>query len=160
MKFFLEFVILSIALLLQITVLPYFAILEIIPDIVLVGVIMIAFREGGVFAMIAAGAIGLMRDMLTTNFLGASMLCLILAAFLAGTFAKVRFRFSVQAQILSVFAIIFVYYGIYYFLYFLNRDISFVAMLFRFALPSALYSLLLAGMAHFILPGGLWGNNS
>ena len=120
MKFFLTFVVLGIVLLLQITLLPYFAILDIIPDIVLIAVLIFAFREGGVFAMIAGGAVGLMRDVLATNFLGASMLCLILAAFMAGIFAKVRFRFSIQTQIISVFIIIFAYHSIYYFLYFIS----------------------------------------
>ena len=160
MKFFLKFLILGIVLLLQITLLPYFAVLEIVPDIVLIAVLIIAFRDGGVFAMIAGGATALLRDALTTNFLGASMFSLILAAFMAGILAKVRFRFSVQTQIISVFVIIFAYHSIYYFLYLISRDISFFAMIFRFALPASLYSLLFAGIAHLILPGGLWGNNS
>lgn len=144
-------------LLAQITVLPYFAIGSFIPDVLLIGIIILALREGGVAAMITACATGLARDAFTTSFLGSSMLGLVIAAFLTGIYAKNHQRMGIQANLISLFVIVFAYNTVFYLLHLLDTRFTVGTIMINFVLPAAFYTIAIAGIAHYLLPRGLWG---
>lgn len=149
--------VIAVLILLQVTILPFMAIGEITPDLLLIGIIVLAMREGSMAGMIAAVLAGLCRDAFSTGFLGSSMLALVIAAFLAGSFAKVAARFRMQTQLISLFGIVYSYFITYYLLYLFDSDLGFVLLLFWYALPAAVYSFALMAIVHYVIRGGVWG---
>ena len=138
----------------QIYVLPYFAIGYFVPDVLFIGVIVVGIREGGVWAMLAGAGSGFLRDAFTTGFLGSSMLSLVIAGFLAGIFARHRLRFGIQGNILFLFAVAFVYNLVYYTLQLFDAALNFSTILLQFIIPAAIYTLIIVGIAHFLIPRG------
>lgn len=143
----------------QIFIIPYFAIGYFVPDVLFIGVIVLGLREGGIPAMIAATPVGFFRDAFTTGFLGSSMLSLVIAGFLSGIFSRHRLRFGMQGNLIFLFTIAFIYNFIYYFLQLYNARLTFAALLFQFIIPAAFYTLIIVGIAHFLIPKGLWGKS-
>lgn len=143
----------------QIFILPYFAIGYFVPDVIFIGVIVLGIREGGVPAMAAGTVAGFFRDAFTTGFLGSSMLSLVIAAFLAGIFAKHRLRLGIQGTLVFLFLIAFLYNLVYYSLQLFDAALTFSAILLQFTIPAAIYTLIIVGIAHFLIPRGLWGKS-
>ena len=149
-------IVLAGLLVLQILVIPLFSILDIVPDVVLIGIMYLAMTEGAVPALLAAVFAGLIRDAFSTHFLGANMLALVVSAFLTGVAFKQQEKLNFQAQTVYMFAILFLHHLLYYGIYLLDQQLGFFQLLFRFALPGALYTLAVAAIAHFLLPKGFW----
>ncbi|HHL72208.1 MAG TPA: rod shape-determining protein MreD [Bacteroidetes bacterium] len=147
-------------LILQIRIIPFLSIGKLLPDVLLIGIVVLGVREGGVAAMITALFVGLMKDAFTTSWIGASMLGLVAAGFLAGLYRHARYRMGVQGKLLFLFMIMFVYNLIYYFLYLIDTRLSVVDLVVQFAIPAAIYTFILAGIAHFLAPRGLLGDES
>ena len=143
-------------LVLQIVVLPFFSIFDIVPDAILIGILVLALNEGTIMALAAAVTVGLVRDAFTTHFIGAGVLALVIAAFLAGTFFKHREKLSFQTQTIYLFVIIFIHHLTYYGLFLLDKKLSLFELVFRYALPGAVYTLIGMAIAHFLLPRGVW----
>ncbi len=156
MKFIQYTALFAALLVLQIVVLPFFAIFNIVPDAVLIGLIYLAMREGGVAAMFTALTVGFLRDAFTSHFLGAYMLSYVVAAFLAGALFKFREKLSSQIQMAYLFAVLFSFQLVYFSLYMLDQKLNLAQLIFRFSLPGAVYTLVLVAITHFLLPRGFW----
>lgn len=141
----------------QVYILPFFEIDELVPDIIFVGIVFVAIREGGVGAMLLGSGAGLLRDAFSPGLLGSTMLSLVVAAFCTGIFARHRFRMSPYWNAFLIFGITFVYSALYYFLQLFDTHFGILQLLLRFAFPAALYTFLVIGIAYFLLPRRLWG---
>ena len=157
MKIFSYTLLFVVLILSQIFILPYFAIGYFVPDILFIGVIVLGIREGGVPAMLAGTVAGFFRDAFTTGFLGSSMLSLVIVGFLAGIFSKHRLRLGSRGSFVFLFTICFLYNMIYYSLQLIDTALTFSAILLQFIIPAAIYTLIIVGIAHFLIPRGLWG---
>lgn len=149
--------ILLVLVLLQVTILPFLSIGEVIPDVLLIGIVLLSVREGSIAGMIGASITGLLRDAFSTGFLGASMLALVVVAFVTGLLREYVPRLRAQSQMSSLLLLIALYYILYYFLLLFNRGLGVVKLLFWFAFPAALYTFFIAAIVHFLIPRGIWG---
>lgn len=127
------------------------------PDILLIGIIALGMREGGVPAMIAACISGFVKDAFTTSYIGASMLGLVVAAFMAGNYRHIQLRLGTQSKMILFTLIILVYDFIYYTLFQIKAELHLLDLVVNSVLPAAFYTLLFAGIAHFLIPQGLLG---
>lgn len=157
MKVFSNILLFTALVFLQIFILPYFAIGYFVPDIIFIGVIVLGIREGGIAAMLVGAGAGFFHDAFTTGFLGSSMLSLVIAGFLAGIFARHRLRLGRRGNILFLFIVSFLYNFVYYSLQLFDAALNFSTILLQFIIPAAIYSLIIVGIAHFLIPHGLWG---
>lgn len=157
MKIFLYFFVFLILLFLQVTILPFFSVGNLVPDVVLLGVVILGVREGGVPAMVTASIIGFVRDAFTTHFLGLSMLSLIIAAFLAGVVARNNSRLGLQGKLIAFFLVILISSFVYYFIYLFGAQQGILRVAGLYALPAALYTFIIGVIAHFVAPSGLLG---
>jgi len=148
-----------VLLAIQVAVLPYVTLGDFAPDILLIGIIILGIRDGGVAAMITGSFAGLGRDILSSKFLGVTMLALVVAGFLAGIYKKNSQRLGLRGNLVFLFSIVFIYHAILYLLFFLDTKQGVFNILLGEALPAALYTLILIGIAHFLMPRGLWGRN-
>jgi rod shape-determining protein MreD len=143
----------------QVFILPYFAIGHFVPDVIFIGVIVLGLREGGVPAMIAGTLAGFFRDAFTTGFLGSSMLGLVIAGFLAGIFSRLRLRLRIKGNLTFLFIIAFMYNFVFYFLQLFDTRLTLTSLLLQFIIPAVFYTLIIVGIAHFLIPQGLWGRS-
>ncbi|KAA3612275.1 MAG: rod shape-determining protein MreD [Calditrichaeota bacterium] len=127
------------------------------PDILLLGIIVLGMREGGVPAMISALAVGFVKDAFTTSYIGASMLSLVVAAFMAGNYKHIQVKLGTQSKLIIFSIIILIYNFIYYFLFQIKAGLNIFDLTINSVLPAAFYTLLFAGIAHFLIPNGLLG---
>ncbi len=127
------------------------------PDILLLGIIVLGMREGGVPAMITACLVGFVKDAFTTSYIGASMLGLVVAAFMAGNYRHIQLKLGTQSKLILFALIIIVYDFIYYTLFQIKAELHIFDLLINSVLPAAFYTLLFAGIAHFLIPHGLLG---
>ncbi len=146
----------AVLLIVQIVVLPFFSVFDIAPDAVLIGLIYLAIHQGGVAAMLAALAVGFIRDAFTSHFIGAYMLSYVVASFLSGVLFKFRERLSFQIQSMYLFIVLFSFQLIYYSLFMLDQKLNLAQLIFRLSLPGAIYTLVLVAITHFLLPRGFW----
>ncbi|MCA9732882.1 MAG: rod shape-determining protein MreD [Deferribacteres bacterium] len=156
MKYFIYFVIFVCLLVAQISLLAFFP-GNTRPDILLLGIIVLGMREGGIPAMITACVVGFVKDTFTTSFLGASMLGLVIAAFMAGNYKHIQVKLGTQSKLVLFSIIILVYNFIYYFLFELKAGMNIFDLLLNSVFPAVFYTLLFAGIAHFLIPHGLLG---
>ena len=127
------------------------------PDILLIGIIVLGMREGGIPAMIAACMTGFVKDAFTTSFIGASMLGLVIAGFMAGNYRHIQAKLGTQSKLILFVLIILVYDFIYYTLFQIKAGLHLFDLIINSVLPAAFYTLLFAGIAHFLIPQGLLG---
>lgn len=101
-------------LILQILIVPFFSVLDIAPDVVLIGVMYLAMTAGVLPALVAALLSGLIRDAFSTHFLGAHMLALVISAFITGILFKEREKLNFQVQTAYFSIIMLIHHLIYY----------------------------------------------
>jgi len=141
-------------LLLHLLVVPSVMLTQIAPDLILIFVVFLAIHEGQLAATIAGFVLGILLDLVggETNVLGLSALAKSVAGFVAGYFYNEgrsvpvlgSYRFLLIVGIASL-----VHNGIYFVIYLQGTPIGFADALFLHAVPSALYSVLIATIPMF-----------
>jgi len=136
----------------QTTVVPFAAILNIVPDILLLWIVYIAVRLGQIPATVAGFTIGLIIDLVGGHFIGLSALSKTVAGFVAGYFYnenKVDYTLG-SYQFLIVVGLSSVIHNIIYFVIFVQgSDIGFWTAILRFGLFSTIYTLVIAVLPVF-----------
>jgi rod shape-determining protein MreD len=130
-------------LLLQTTFIPFLSVGGFLPDLFIIWVVYVAIRRGQLEAMIAGFAVGLLQDVVTTQFFGLAALSKTVCGFAAGYFYNENntehtlgsYRFVLIVLLCSLIHN-FIYYGI-----FLQgiRD-SILPALLAFSLATSLYT--------------------
>ena len=88
MVYVLHIVLYCAAIVLQLTIIPLFAIKEIIPDLILIVVIATTLKHGRVLGIVSGFAAGLVFDAFGTGLLGLSSLAYSAAAYIVGVLAS------------------------------------------------------------------------
>ena len=73
--------------LIQLTIIPFISIQEIIPDLLLIAVVYFSILYGQIFGTITGASYGLMYDLISGNLVGSNMLSKTVAGFIAGYFS-------------------------------------------------------------------------
>jgi rod shape-determining protein MreD len=130
------------AFLLQITFAPAFAIGGVVPNVMFVAVVVIAFVRGSREGMIVGFSAGLLFDLVTTAAFGPMILTLTLVGFLAGTLQEFIFS-SGWVLPLTVLGITSLIAEIFYLtaLIFMGENLPFFVSLYSRVLPGVLYAL-------------------
>jgi rod shape-determining protein MreD len=144
-------------LLLQTTLLPLMAIGGVVPDIVLIGVIILGIRQGAVAAILVGCVAGFVEDAFVTRLFGLSSLANAFAGFVAGYFSREKVKYNLQVTLGVVLATALMHDVIYFFIYTLGTSVGFFRMLLRYVAPTSFYTLILAFIVHSVWPAGLWG---
>lgn len=139
-------------LLLQTTFIPFLSVGGFLPDLFIIWVVYVAIRRGQVEAMIAGFAVGLLQDVVTTQFFGLAALSKTVCGFAAGYFYNENntehtlgsYRFVLIVLLCSLIHNI-IYYGI-----FLQgiRD-SVLPALLEFSLATSLYTGIISVLPMF-----------
>ena len=139
-------------ILFQTTILPFAAISNIVPDVLLVWTVFIAIKLGQIPATVAGFAIGLAIDLVSGHFIGLSALSKTVAGFFAGYFFnenKIDYTLG-SYQFLIVVGLASVIHNLIYFVIFVQgSEIGFWTAIFRFGLFSTVYTLALAVLPVF-----------
>jgi len=88
LKFFLPLIIFFPVILIQLTVIPFISIQEVVPDLLLITVVYFSILYGQIFGTITGASYGLMFDLISGNLIGSSMLSKTVAGFIAGYFSS------------------------------------------------------------------------
>ena len=154
MQRYLQYGLLTIAFILfQTTVIPFAAISNIVPDVLLVWTVYIAIMLGQIPATVAGFAIGLTIDLVSGHFIGLSALSKTVAGFFAGYFFnenKIDYTLG-SYQFLIVVGLSSILHNVIYFVIFVQgSDIGFWSAILRFGLFSTIYTLALAVLPVFV----------
>ncbi|MCX7833075.1 MAG: rod shape-determining protein MreD [Ignavibacteria bacterium] len=119
--------------------------LNIVPDIVLIGVVILAIKRGRIEGMIGGFFAGLILDSVSGNFIGLYSLAYVLAGFFAGYFQESQDKVISKKAFLGVMIIASLISNFIYFeIYFLSGSslISFIEVIYKYILPTTLYTLI------------------
>jgi len=116
---------------------------EITPDIVLIGVVYFGIRRGKLAGSISGFLAGLILDFLSFSFLGLMALSKSTAGFLAGYFSnenKIERYTTSYIFIIVVFGCSLFNNLLYFTIYFQGTSLQFSDIIFRYVLPTAVYT--------------------
>ncbi|HTR80462.1 MAG TPA: rod shape-determining protein MreD [Bacteroidota bacterium] len=153
MQQYLRYSLLTILLLVvQTTIIPFVSIENIVPDLLLIWIVLIAIQLGQIPATVAGFAIGLVIDLVSGHFIGLSALSKTVAGFFAGYFFNENKRDMTLGsyQFLIIVGLTSLIHNIIYFVIFVQgSDVSFWTAIFRFGLFSTVYTIALAVLPVF-----------
>ena len=131
--------------LMQTSVFTSFALAGVVPDLLLIPVVAIAFTRGSNKGMATGFVCGLMIDLTYSSFIGLFALMYLLIGFLTGFAHKIYDEndYTIPVILISVSELI--YNLLYYvFFYFLNGKLNFGFYLYRFMIPKVIYTVLIS----------------
>lgn len=150
---------LVLSILLQLTVAPLFSIKDIAPDFILIVIVAVALQKGRTWGIIAGCLAGLLFDTFSADLVGLSSLTKTIAAFFAGFVGGER----LERRFLSIVGFLFLLFLAHDILYFTILSIgaaaSFWKIVWRFALPTTIYTLTFMTMINLVWPSALWGRS-
>lgn len=157
MRFAKYLILFSSLILLQTTLLPLISVGGLVPDVVLIGIIILGIRHGAVQAIIAGCLVGFAQDAFVAHLFGLSSLANSCSGFVAGYFSREKVKYNLQVTLSVVLATALVHDVIFFLIYKLGSNLGFFRMLIRYALPTSIYTSVIAFIIHTVWPGGLWG---
>ncbi len=144
MRYFWLIFTLIIALFLQVTLLNFFPVFGVKPDLVLVFVVFNAFLKGSRNGAVVGFLGGLMEDLAVGSYIGMNALALMAAGYLVGLAESKLYKDSpLIVMVLVWLSALFTQFLTYVMLFFMGVYISPGIALFRVALPSATYTAVL-----------------
>jgi len=123
------------------------------PDFVMIALVMYSLRRENKVALTAGFVSGLLQDLISTHFLGLAALCKTLAA---AVVCGLRGKFSSRAEFVLILLIAsLVHDFLYFLLYGFGESFQLRALFFLYAIPNALYTLVIGIFIRFLLYGWL-----
>jgi rod shape-determining protein MreD len=129
--------------LIQLTVIPFVAIQEVVPNLILIAVVYFSISNGQIFGTITGASYGLLFDLISGNLVGSHMLSKTVAGFVAGYFSgetrreKYIYTYSFTLVILLsalADAMIFSFFSV------IDFNTNFLMALFNHALSPSIYT--------------------
>lgn len=120
---------------------------EITPDILLIGIVYVSIRKGKITGSISGFLFGLLFDFFSFSFLGLMALAKATAGFTAGFFNrenKIERYTQSYVFLIIVFFCSLINNFLYFVLYFQGTILSFGDILFRYVIPTAVYTALVS----------------
>jgi len=131
----------------QITILQFFSISGILPDLLLILCIWFTLSEGQFYGLIFAFFVGIFYDIISIDVIGTNALAKITASLIAGWFFgenKIQQNLGSYWFIIIIFFTSFVHNTIYYFLHIEFNKISLVSLFFQYGLAISIYTTIIA----------------
>lgn len=149
-------VLFTLSIIVQLKVLPLFAVAGITPNLVLILVISVAFRTGKIAGMASGFAAGIVVDSFSSGLLGVSSLANVLCAFVAGSWPHEQvIRPAVKSgQLLST---VLVHDVIYFWFLTIGTNFGLWHVLFSTVLPHSMYTMVFTAIVYMVAPKGFSG---
>lgn len=152
MPIFWGIILIIVTYVLQTSVVSYFRIFQVQPDLMLILVLSYAFFKGPRSGATTGFFGGLIEDLVSLRGFGINALSRTIVGYLSGLLEKTVFVGNIYLFILVVVAMTLVNQLVYMGLIFIvGYTVPFTLVLWRFALPSALYTGLVASFLYLIL---------
>lgn len=132
-----------VLLLIQTTFIPYLSIFGFTPDILLLWLVYVALRRGQMEATLYGFGVGLLQDFTATQFLGLAALSKTICCFVIGYFYNENTTFQTLGSyryVLIVMLSSFIHDAIYYAIFFLGVEGSFLGHTLQFSIASSVYT--------------------
>ncbi|MBR4725799.1 MAG: rod shape-determining protein MreD [Lachnospiraceae bacterium] len=131
--------------LLQTSVFTSFALAGVVPDLLMIPVVAVAFTRGPNKGMMTGFISGLLIDFTYSSFLGLFALMYLVIGFLTGYANKIYDENDYTLPVILISISEFLYNLMYYiFFYFLNGKLNFGFYLYRFMIPKVIYTVLIS----------------
>lgn len=121
---------------------PFFNINGIIPDITLLFLLILILKFESGFVLFLAFFLGIFQDLALTKFLGISSLSNVITIYLGIIWAS--HSIEVYTFLWKIFLLAFIKYLIMYYIVFLSSAISLSQIIFQYAIPYSIYTLLVS----------------
>jgi len=126
------------------------------PNIILVFLIFLSLRETQMVSTFSGFGAGLFQDFFTMSLVGLSSLSYSIACFLASFFRKLKGAHTISQLALIFFLITIIHDRIYQFIFLLGTNQQFFKSFFRFTLPKAVYTTVIAIIVNFLFSRLIW----
>ena len=143
LKYILPLFVFIPVVLIQLTVIPFVAIQEVVPNLILIAVVYFSISNGQIFGTITGASYGLLFDLISGNLVGSHMLSKTVAGFVAGYFSgetrreKYLYTYSFTLVVLLsalADAMIFSFFSV------IDFNTNFLMALFNHALLPSIYT--------------------
>ena len=136
---------------LQASVFTSFAFAGVVPDLLIIPVVAVAFMRGSNKGMLTGFVCGILIDLTYSGFLGLFALMYILIGFLCGFANRIYDDNDYTLPLILVSLSELVYNLMYYvFFYFLNGKLNFGYYFFRFMVPRVIYTVLVSILIYWL----------
>ncbi|MBP5330412.1 MAG: rod shape-determining protein MreD [Lachnospiraceae bacterium] len=131
--------------LLQTSVFTSFALAGVVPDLLIIAVVAIAFSRGPNKGMLTGFVCGILIDLTYSSFIGLFALMYMFIGFLTGFASKIYDENDYTLPVILVSISELLYNLLYYvFFYFLSGKLNFGFYLYRFMIPRVIYTILVS----------------
>jgi rod shape-determining protein MreD len=143
LKYFIPLIVFIPVVIIQLTIIPFVSIQEVLPNLLLISVVYFAIANGQIGGTVTGSIYGLLYDFISGNLVGSNMLSLTVAGFIAGYFSgetkreKYLFTYSFTLVVVIcalVNAMIFSFFSV------IDFNTNFVQALFNHALLPSIYT--------------------
>jgi rod shape-determining protein MreD len=143
LKYILPFFIFIPVALIQLTVIPFIAIQDVVPNLIPIAVVYFSISNGQIFGTITGASYGLLFDLISGNLVGSHMLSKTIAGFIAGYFSgetrreKYLYTYSFTLVVLTsalADSMIFSFFSV------IDFNTNFLMALFNHALLPSIYT--------------------
>ena len=146
-KYFIPLIVFIPVVLVQLTIIPFVSVQEIIPDLLLIAVVYFSILYGQVFGTITGASYGILYDLISGNLVGSSMLAKTIAGFVAGYFSgetkREKYLYTYSFTIV-VFISALIDATIFSFFSVIDFNTNFLIALFNHALMPSIYTSLIS----------------
>jgi len=146
-KYFIPLLVFIPVVLIQLTVVPFISIQEVIPNLLLVAVVYFSIAYGQIYGTITGAWYGLLYDLISGNLVGGSMLSMTVAGFVAGYFSgetKLDKYLYTYSFTIVVFLSALIDTIIFSFFTVIDFNTNFLTALFNYALLPSIYTSLVS----------------
>lgn len=142
-KYFIPLLVFIPVALIQLTVIPFISIQEVVPDLLLIAVVYFSIAYGQIYGTVTGASYGLLYDMISGHLLGSTMLAKTVAGFLSGYFSgetkREKYLYTYSFTIV-VFVSALIDSLIFSFFSVIDFNTNFLQALFNHALMPSIYT--------------------
>ncbi|MEJ2104566.1 MAG: rod shape-determining protein MreD [Ignavibacteriaceae bacterium] len=147
LKYFIPLIIFFPVVIIQLTLVPFISIQEVVPDLLLIAVVYFSIAYGQIFGTITGASYGLLFDLISGNLVGSSMLSKTIAGFVAGYFSSetkrdqylYTYSFTIVVFLSGLIdAVIFSFFSV------IDFNTNFLMALFNHALLPSIYTSIIS----------------
>ncbi|MFQ5648769.1 MAG: rod shape-determining protein MreD [bacterium] len=147
----------TIAIILQLKVVPLFSIRETTPDLGVIVVILVSMRRGKIHGVGCGFVAGLVFDFFGSGFLGVSSLAKSTSAFVAGTWSNEHMQRRLGVAVGQLFVTILVHDVLYFSILTIGTSLGLGHTFFTRVLPQTCYTLVFMAIILLTFPKMVWG---
>ena len=144
-------------MILQLTVVPLFAIRNIFPDLIVIMVISTTLRQGRIFGICYGFVAGLILDCFGTGLVGLSSLSYAVSAYVFGILAEEQLERRLTIFLGVLLSALLAHDLLYFAVLAIGTDTGFWRTILWHVIPHTAYTTVFVMILHLVMPKTLWG---